>query len=130
MQILSQLPPKHYLTGAMVIGFMEVIDGLFALSGFRGDIATAFSLVELLWFLMSLLYLLAFQKQGMPLLIPSIYIIYTIFSWLYGSYRVTQISTGDALQLPEWFMFLATGFGFSYCMSAFYFYKKSFLRNN
>lgn len=124
---LYKLKPQHYLTGAIVIGFMQIIDGLLALSGYRSSLATAFSLLEMLWLLVSLIYVLAFQKQLIKPLIPMMYIGYYIFSWLYGSYLLSQKSTGELLTLPAWFMALATGFGLSYCVLAYLFYKKSYL---
>lgn len=110
----------------MVLGFFQVADGLTALSGYRSSLNTAFSLLELIWFLVTLVFVLAFQKQHYKIFVPLIYIVYYVFSWLYGSYLLTQREIGIALQLPMWFMVLASSFGAIYCASAFRAYKQWF----
>ncbi len=110
-----------------MLGLFEVIDGLAALGGYRGSLATAFSLLELVWFLFTLVALLAFQKQSFSLLTPLLYTGYFTLSWFYGSFLIASSPENQVMQLPAWFMWVATLFGASYCTTAFWQYRAFYL---
>ena len=112
---LDNLNPKIYLSGAIVIGFFGIIDGVLGLFGYSGSIAQAFSLVEICWFLTSMVFLLAFKKQNFQLLIPALYMLYTLYGWLVGSYLLSIKQPGQGIILPVWYMISATLFGLFYC---------------
>jgi len=117
-----ELKPKIYLSGAIVIGFFQIIDGITALIGHSGHLARAFSLVEICWLIVSLVFLLAFKRQKLNLLIPSLFIGYSLYGWFVGSYLISMLLPGESLALPTWFIISAIMFGLVYCVSSLYFY--------
>jgi len=113
---LDNLNPKIYLSGAIVIGFFGIIDGLYALNGHSSSITLAFSLLEICWFVISMVFLLAFKKQSLDLLVPGMYILYSLYGWVVGSYLLANKIPGQVLSLPVWYMISATLFGLFYCI--------------
>ena len=113
---LSKFNPKIYLSGAVVIGFFEIIDGLYGLNGYSSGLSRAFSLIEVCWFIISIFFLLAFKKQNLHLLVPAMYVFYSFYGWLVGSYLLSQKPPGELISLPVWYMVSATIFGLVYCV--------------
>ncbi|MDX1812816.1 MAG: hypothetical protein R3240_12745 [Gammaproteobacteria bacterium] len=114
MNIQQLLKPNTYLSGAMVIGFLQIIDGVLGINNFRSSITTAFSLLELCWFIYSLIMTLNFRRLQLKILSPLMFVLYYFFSWLYGSYILYTQPMGEHFQLPDWFPWLASAFGASY----------------
>ena len=74
-----ELKPKIYLSGAMVIGFFQIIDGITALIGHSSHLARAFSLVEICWLIVSLVFFLAFKRQKIkPIDTELVYWLFTL----------------------------------------------------
>ena len=119
---LSSINTKHYLSGAIIIGIAQSIDSLVALTNIYNVFTTAFSLIELTWFLVSVFYLLVFRCQQFSQLLPTLYIVYYLFGWFYGSYLLT-IQLQPTLILPVWYKLFAGVFGVGYFSYAFYFYR-------
>jgi len=119
MYLINKLKPKHYLSGAIVIGFFQIVDGILGINHYRSSITTAFSLIELLWFLYTLIILLNFQYHKLNLQTPLLYIAYFVLSWLYGTYLLNTTDFPDGFVLPEWFPWVATAFGSTFCLSAY-----------
>ena len=120
MQLIHKLQPKHYLSGAVVIGFFQIIDGILGINHYRSSITIAFSLIELLWFLYTLVIILNFQYLKVSLRTPLFYTAYYVFSWLYGTYLLNTTEFSDGFVLPEWFPWVATAFGTLFCLSAYF----------
>ncbi len=116
--------PKYYLSGAMVIGAMQVIDALAAINNFQGSIAVAFSLAELCWFFISLFILFVFYQKKYKLLVPGLYCFFYISSYLYASYLLALEPSNVGLVLPVWYLYAAGFFGVIYCSSAWYGYRQ------
>jgi len=112
---LNNLNPRIYLSGAIVIGCFGIVDGLLGLFGYSGDIAQAFSLLEICWAVTSMIFLLAFKIQNLQLFVPGMYVLYTFYGWLVGSYLLSIQQPGQELSLPIWYMISATVFGLLYC---------------
>ena len=115
---LSKFDHKKYIAGCMVIGLFQTVDSLVAIAGIKNNLTTAFSLIELLWFLVTLVFFLAFKYKGLSVVLPSAYAVYYLFGWFYGSYLLSQEAE---LVLPLWYMVFAGLFGIFYmCMALFY----------
>ncbi len=121
---LSILNPKIYLSGAMAIGGLQMIDGMLAWYAVQTNIATAFSLLELLWFLVSILYFTAFWQRQQPNQVPSCYLIYYLGSWLYGSYLLANTRDTEPLTLPSGYILIAIVFGIFYSTLGYRHYQK------
>lgn len=126
---MHNLNPKVYLSGAIVVGFLSIIDGLLGLIGYSGGVAQAFSLLEICWFITSMIFLLAFKKQELHLLVPGMYVLYTFYGWLVGSYLLSIKQPGQEIALPIWYMVSATAFGLFYCLISTRTYARWFVRN-
>ena len=116
MSRLQQLNPKIYLSGAIVLGFFEVIDGIFTFRGYASGITQAFSLLELSWFLVTIVFFFSFKKQQITLLVPGLYIGYTLYGFIVGSYLLSIKLPTEVLVVPVWFIISAALFGLIYCI--------------
>lgn len=126
---LDSLNPKIYLSGAIVMGFFGIIDGLFALLGYTSAIASAFSLLEVCWVVTSMVFFLTFKKQNLSKLVPGMYMLYTLYGWMVGSYLLSNKVSGQALTLPVWYMISATIFGLLYCIISARTYTRWYVKN-
>jgi len=115
---------KYYLSGAMVIGVMQMIDAFTAINNLRGSTSIAFSLLELCWFIVSLFFLLIFYQKKYKLLVPVLYCSFYIGSYLYASYLLALDTSNVGLVLPTWYLYSAGFFGVIYCSSAWYEYRQ------
>ena len=113
---LDKLNPKIYLSGAIVMGFFGIFDGLYALNGYSSSLSLAFSQLEICWFVISMVFFLAFKKQSLHLLVPGMYMMYSLYGWFVGSYLLSNKLPGQELVLPVWYMVSATLFGLIYCI--------------
>jgi len=118
---------KYYLSGAMVIGVMQVMDALTAISDIRGSLAIAFSLLELCWFFVSLLFLTIFYQRKHKLLVPGLYCFFYVGSYFHASYLLILDTSNVGLVLPTWYLYSAGFFGVIYCSSAWYGYRQLLL---
>jgi len=121
---LSALNPKIYHSGAIVIGCLQVIDGILAWQAVQINIATAFSLLELIWFFVSILYFTAFWQRQLSTQVPSCYLIYYFSSWLYGSYLLVNTPDTMSLTLPTGYIIIAIMFGIFYSILGYRHYQK------
>ncbi len=120
--------PKIYLSGGIVLGFLGVLDGLAVLlDGVSHDLRQAFSLLEVLWFLVTLYFFVAFKAQGLSLTLPSLYLAYTLYGLIVGIFLLSGASTSEVLSLPLWYVLSATLFGFVYCSVSAYLYWQWYL---
>ena len=126
---LSRFNPKYYLSGAIVVGFFEIIDGLSGLNGYSGNFSRAFSVLEVCWLVVSMFFLLAFKKQNLVVLVPAMYIFYSIYGWMVGSYLISIKSAGEMMVLPVWYMVSATLFGLIYFVVSLRTYSQWFIKN-
>ena len=120
---LSSLDHKKYLSGAMVIGIAQSIDSIIALAGMHNSVTTAFSLIELCWFLVSMLYFVSFYQKNFSIKLPLIYLIYYLFGWFYGSYLLSVVAADSGLIIPTWYMLFAGFFGIFYFSYSYYCYR-------
>jgi len=120
---LSLFDHNKYLAGCLVIGIFQSIDSLVALAEIKNGYTTAFSLLELLWFLCSLFFLLVFKQKQLSLLLPLIYITYYLFGWFYGSYLLMNADGANELVLPIWYKVFAGLFGVLFFSLAHYFHR-------
>jgi len=118
---LSALNPKIYLSGAIVIGCLQVIDGLLAWQAVQTNMAIAFSLLELVWFFVSILYFTVFWQRQLSNQVPGCYLIYYLGSWLYGNYLLASTAS---LILPTGYIIIAIIFGIFYSTLGYRHYQK------
>ena len=119
---ISQLDPKKYLTGAMVMGFFLFVDAILALNNYRSTLTTVFSLLEIFWFIASLVFLLSFKYQKIPLLVPLLFVSYFVLSYLYGSFLLAT-AHDTQLVLPFGFVVNVVIFACIYLVASFSAYK-------
>jgi len=120
---ISQLDPKKYLTGAMVMSLFLFVDVILALNDYRSSITTAFSLLENLWFIASLVFLLSFKYQRLPLLVPLLFVSYFGLSYLYGSFLLVT-TDGAQLVLPIGIIVMVGVFACVYLIASLRAYRK------
>lgn len=123
MLSLQNTNPKIFYSGAIVIGFLGVIDGAMMLLGQGNSLNQAFSLIEVCWFLISIYFFFSFKSQELSLLIPTVYIGYTFYGLLIGAVLLYSSPTGD-LSLPVWYMVTATLFNLVYLVLTWFIYQK------
>ena len=126
---LSRFNPKYYLSGAIVVGFFEIIDGLSGLNGYSGNFSRAFSVLEVCWFVTSMFFFLVFKKQNLVVLVPAMYVLYSFYGWMVGSYLISIKSSGEMMVLPVWYMISATLFGLIYFVVSLRTYSQWYMKN-
>lgn len=115
--LLAKFKPQSYYGGAMVMGTFQIIDGILALVEYRSSLTTAFSLLEILWFVASLVVLLVFQLRRFSLLVPLLFICYFVFSYMYGSLLLASSVTNE-LVLPLGYVITYILFAMTYVYSS------------
>ena len=118
---LTRVDHKKYVAGSLVIGVAQIIDSCVVLYGIKNNLTTAFSLLELCWFLMSLFFVAVLRSKQLPVTLPIIYICYYIFGWFYGSYLIASMPHEQTLLLPTWYMVFAGMFGFFFFLASLYY---------
>jgi len=114
---------KIYLSGGIVLGFFGILDGFSALSdGVSHDLSQAFSLLEVVWFLVTVYFFVVFKARGLSLILPSLYLVYTLYGLMVGLLLLSNTLPGESLSLPLWYILSATLFGFVYCGASAYLY--------
>ena len=125
---VTKIDRKNYFLGAMVLGLALCADSIVALANIQNILTAAFSFLELFWFMVTLFYLWVFMCQRVSLLLPTLYAVYYLFGWFYGSYLLT-IQIQPTLILPVWYKIFAGVFGVGYFLYALYFYREQKLKN-
>ena len=125
---VAKIDRKNYFLGAMVLGLALCADSIVALANIQNILTAAFSFLELFWFMVTLFYLWVFMCQRVSLLLPTLYAVYYLFGWFYGSYLLT-IQIQPTLILPVWYKIFAGVFGVGYFLYALYFYREQKLKN-
>lgn len=123
MIIFEKANPKIYCSGAIVIGLFGTIDGVTMLLGLGNSLNQAFSLVEVCWVLVSIYVYLSFKSQKLSLLIPTLYIGYSVYGLIVGATLLSTSQTGD-FSLPVWYMVTATAFNLAYLVLSWFVYQQ------
>ncbi len=117
---------KNLLSGSIVIGLLQVIDGVFQLNGIQSDFSIAFSILELLWFLIILivLYINRADKWMSLFKISALsFIFYYVTGVLYGSYLLVQMQNNESFLLPTSYILFTAIFGLYYVVLNFRIYR-------
>ena len=117
---IDNLRPEMYLSGAIVIGFFEILDAIMTLKGLANGINQAFSVLEVIWFAISLVFFVTFQKRKLSLLVPELFIAYTLYGLSVGSYLLSH----EGGVLPAWYVLSAMLFGVLYFTISTYRYRQ------
>jgi len=123
------LDTKFYLSGCIVIGLLQIVDGGLALNHVKHEWLTAFSILENVWFLVTLVFYFIFKNQNLSLVIPSSFLLYMVIGVIYGIFLVS--TSHDAFfELPVWYKVYATLFGCYFFLFSTWCYVYWFLKNN
>lgn len=115
---------KHYLTASMVIGIFQIIDGASFALGFSGSINTAYSYVEILWFIVSVIFIFVLNNAEKPIIIPVVYMGYlTLNTWL-ASEVFARSNIPPGYEIPLWFTFITIGVGMTGYLLSFKLYRQ------
>jgi len=121
---------KHYITMAIVLGALQVIDGVLHLTSTAQDIRISFSLLEAIWVAVSMAAIILFKKHSISILIPTAYIAYNLAALTYAGYLMTTLPLSESFVMPKAFAFIAIAFGLFYCTSSSRFYHKTFIQSS
>jgi len=91
------------------------------------DFARAFSVLEIFWLLVTLVYLRSIQRKQISMLVPNLYLAYMIYGFIVGNYLLSTLPSGAELALPIWYIISATLFGLLYTISSIKTYRKNYL---
>jgi hypothetical protein len=97
---------------ALVLGLFEIGDGVLHLSRVTNDWRISFSLLEVVWFVVSVGALFWFRREGVPSRVPHFFIAYILISVI----LVSVLSGGDVenYQLASEFGYVIICFGALY----------------
>lgn len=106
---------KFYVFGAVIIGFLQTIDGILLVldNGFLRDFNMGVSMLEFLWIPICISTLVVFKRQETSILSPLSYIIYHVI----GSIIATTTAApkeGQPLTIPLGFAVAGLVFGIYY----------------
>jgi len=119
---------KNYLSAAMAISIMQIVDALAFMSDSWIEIRQAFSLVEIIWFLVSIAAFFLFKKNHMKTVVPKLFIAYISISFLYASYRINTVDLASEALIPTGFGIFALIFALIYGIYAKIHYQTLFSR--
>ncbi len=112
-----------YLSGGITIGFLQMVDAgiLYSNNGVCQDVSIAFSGVEFLWAITSLVVAIRVKHQPTRLLAIAFFA-YNVFGWLLGLFMTTP---STPVIVPMWFVIFGGVFGLIYAASSTYVAKQS-----
>lgn len=102
---------RLYALWSMVIGALQVIDGILLILQASPLFSSIFSLVELAWVLVSIWALLSCGKAGLPRWAPVAYIAYNVSGWLLGIILIITNSRHASAGVPSWYALFGAFFG-------------------
>ena len=112
---------KYSIVG-IAIGIMQVVDAgiLYSNNGAGEGISLAFSGVEFLWAITSLV--VAIRVKHLPTRLLAIaFFAYNVFGWLIGVFMATP---STSVIVPMWFVIFGGVFGLAYAASSVYVTKQ------
>ncbi|MDH5258032.1 MAG: hypothetical protein OEX07_08480 [Gammaproteobacteria bacterium] len=114
---------KIYLSGALVMGCLIIIDAIIILSGNTLFVNQIFSLIEMCWFFYSLFvaYGLLRNRSKIFASVSYSYLIYYIFGFFIGNYWLT--TEGNIDHPPQWYLVFAIIFGAYYATISYKYHK-------
>ncbi len=100
-----------YFSGSVVIGLLLTIDSVMLLLSAAGVINLLFSYLEYLWLPLSIVAVVFLVRDGLPILVPVSYLVYTVLTWMHAFYMVSQHPDPANIRLPIWVALLCVAFG-------------------
>lgn len=102
---------RFYFAGSVMIGLLLTIDSMILLLSAAGLINLLFSYLEYLWLPLSIVAVVFLVKEGLPILVPVSYLVYTVLTWMHAFYMVSQHPDPANIRLPLWVAGLCVAFG-------------------
>lgn len=115
---------KQYVYAGIVIGFLQFMDGISFALGWDSNINTAYSWLELIWFLISIVILVLLLRDQLPIQAPLIYVSYIILNIAMATLVFEPNDSPPGYQIPFWFSLISV-----LCALAFIYQLKSLLQN-
>jgi len=107
---------RFYFFISAIIGALEVIDGIIAISTSSiGTINIFISLLEMFWVSFSIFAIINLKKSKN---VPISYVSYNVFGWAYGIYLAIESQSKAPAMLPLWFSIFGLCFGIYFCLSS------------
>jgi hypothetical protein len=100
---------KQYIFAGVVISFLQILDGLSFALGLDSNINTAYSWLELLWFLFSIVMLIMLLRSNLPVGAPVTFISYIIFNVAMATLVFEPSEVSPGYLIPLWFTFVTIG---------------------
>ena len=107
----------------MVIGFLQIMDGISFALGWNSNLNTAYSWLELIWFLLSIVILVLLLRDQLPIQAPLIYVSYIILNIAMATLIFKPNSLPPGYEIPFWFSLISV-----LCGLAFIYQLKSLLQ--
>ncbi len=104
----------QYTKGSIIIGGLIVVDAIMISAGYQTFVNQVFSLVELLWFMVSLFVIYQLSVQKLSFRVPLYYVMYYLFGFFLGSFWLA--GSGNLDSVPFWYLVFAMLFGAYYFM--------------
>lgn len=116
---------RFYVVASLVLGVLQIADGIVLVSYGTIAISNIFSLLEAIWVVVSMIALWFFIKSKFPIFIPTTYILYNVAGWGYGAYLFSQLQNSDQIiDVPLWFKIAGICFGIYFACVNFILYKR------
>jgi len=114
---------KQYVYAGIVIGFLQIMDGISFALGWNSNINTAYSWLELIWFLFSIVILVLLLRDQLPIQAPLIYVSYIIFNIAMATLIFEPNESPPGYEIPFWFSLISV-----VCAMAFIYQLKALFR--
>ncbi len=122
---------KFYIVGSIVIGFLQVLDGLtLMLGGKLTSFSTVVSVLEFLWVPLSIWAAIVFSKISLPKFPAISYILYNIAGWSLSLYLfMPEIKSGTEPKIPLEYALAGACFGAYFLTVNFLHFKNMATKN-
>ena len=105
---------RQYVAGGLVIGVLQILDGLLHAFGALEALRVNYALIELIWFLFSFIVLMTHRANRVRVRAPLIFCFYLLASASLAMVLDTSKNPESAFVLPAWYGLVSVVVGWIY----------------
>ena len=108
---------KQYVYAGIVIGFLQILDGISFAFNWNSNLNTAYSWLELMWFLFSIIVLVMLSRDRLPIQAPLIYVSYILLNVAMATLVFEPAESAPGYTIPGWFTLITICCGLAFIYS-------------